>query len=272
MTIRGRSFEWGKRTYIMAILNLSPDSFAGDGLPDVVAAVQQAKRFAEQGADIIDVGGQSTRPGFDELDIETELERTVPAVEAIVAALDLPVSIDAYRAPVVEAALEAGAHLVNDIWGFRKDAAVATLVAGAGVPAVIMHNQRGRKFGDVIGDIRAGLNESLQIAGRAGINQENLIADPGFGFGWSVEQNFEMLQRLAELRELGLPVLVGTSRKSSIGAVLDIEAPEQRLWGTAATLAIAIANGADIVRVHDVEEMRQVVRISDAIVRGQLDA
>jgi dihydropteroate synthase len=259
-------FEWGVRTYLMGILNVSPESFSGDGVSDVNAAVEQARQMVADGASIIDVGGQSTRPGFDELSIDEELRRLVPVVEAVARAVDVPVSIDAYRAPVLEAALDAGAALINDIWGFRHDAGVAALAARRGVPAVVMHNQRGRAFHDVIGDIRSGLEASIDIARKAGLAPEQLIADPGFGFGWSVEHNLEMLRRLEELTALGLPLLVGTSRKSTIGAV--IEAPEdQREFGTAATVALSIANGADIVRVHDVPQMAQVARMTDAIVR-----
>ena len=268
LTVRGRRFEWGKRTYVMGIVNISPESFSGDGLANVEAAVAQARRFAAEGADIIDVGGQSTRPGFEELRVEAEIERVLPAVRAVVAAVELPVSVDAYRMPVAAAALDAGAHLVNDIWGFRHDPQVARLAAERGVPAVIMHNQRGREFQDVIGDVRAGLEASLAIAREAGLPREQLIVDPGFGFGWTVEQNLEMLRRLGELRALGLPILIGTSRKSTLGAVLGL--PEgERVWGTAATVAIAIANGADIVRVHDVAEMAQVARMTDAICRAR---
>lgn len=267
MTIGGRRFAWGERTYIMGIVNVSPESFSGDGLDGVAAAVEQARRFAEAGTDIIDVGGQSTRPGFAELSVDEELARVVPSVEAIAGAISLPVSIDAYRAPVVEAAIEAGAVLINDIWGFRHDPAVAAVAARRGLPAVVMHNQRGREFHDVIGDICAGLEASIDVARQAGLAPEQLIADPGFGFGWTVPQNLEMLRRLAELKALRLPILAGTSRKSTIGAVLDLP-EQQRAWGTAATVAIAIANGADIVRVHDVAEMAQVARMTDAIVRA----
>ena len=268
LTVRGRRFEWGKRTYVMGIVNISPESFSGDGLANAEAAVAQARRFAAEGADIIDVGGQSTRPGFEELSVAAEVERVLPAVRAVVAAVELPVSVDAYRMPVAAAALDAGAHLVNDIWGFRHDPQVARLAAERGVPAVIMHNQRGREFQDVIGDVRAGLEASLAIAREAGLPREQLIVDPGFGFGWTLEQNLEMLRRLGELRALGLPILIGTSRKSTIGAVLGL--PEgERVWGTAATVAIAIANGADIVRVHDVAEMAQVARMTDAICRAR---
>jgi dihydropteroate synthase len=268
MEIRGRRFEWGARTYVMGVVNVSPDSFAGDGLGDVEAAVAQAKRLEAEGADIIDVGGQSTRPDFDEIGVEAEIERIEPAVNAIVDAVGLPVSIDTYRAEVASAALTAGAHLVNDIWGFRKDPAMARLVAAWEIPAVIMHNQRGRPFDDVIAGIRDGLNESIALASDAGVAREQLIIDPGFGFGWTVDQNLEMLRRLDELGDFGLPLLIGTSRKSTIGAVLD-RPVEERVWGTAATVALAIAASADMVRVHDVAEMVQVVRMADAVVRGR---
>jgi dihydropteroate synthase len=250
----------------MGIVNVSPESFSGDGLSTVSEAVAQAQQMAAAGADIIDVGGQSTRPGFAELSIDEELGRVLPMVEAVSNAVALPVSIDAYRAPVVEAALDAGAVLINDIWGFRYDEGVAALAAKRGVPAVVMHNQRGREFRDVIGDIRRGLEESVAIGRKAGLAPEQLIADPGFGFGWTVSQQLEMLRRMGELQGLGLPLLVGTSRKSTIGAVLEV--PEgERTWGTAATVAVSIVNGADVIRVHDVAEMVQVARMTDAIVR-----
>jgi len=271
LTVRSRRFEWGKRTYFMGIVNVSPESFSGDGVATVDDAVAQAVRLEAEGADIIDVGGMSTRPGFEELSVGAEIERVVPAVRAIAAAVSLPVSVDAYRAPVVAAALEAGADIVNDIWGFRHDPEVAALAARHGAPAIAMHNQRGRDYHDVIADIKAGLAESVRIAEAAGLRRDRLIADPGFGFGWTVDQNLEMLRRLRELKDLGLPLLTGTSRKSTIGAVLGL--PEgERVWGTAATVALSIANGADIVRVHDVAEMRQVCTMADAIVRGRTGA
>ncbi len=278
LTIGPREFTWGERTYLMGVINVSPDSFAGDGLSDADAAVAQGRRFVEEGADLLDVGGQSTRPDFDELSPEEEARRVIPVIERLVAELPVPVSVDSYKPPVARAALEAGAHLLNDIWGFRPDGrpfgrcdgSLAELAVEFAVPAVVMHNQRGQAFSDVIGDIRAGLEASIAIAAEAGLPRERLIVDPGFGFGWTVEQNLEMLRRLAELRDLGLPLLIGTSRKSAIGAVLDGALVEERLWGTAATVALAVAAGVDIVRVHDVAQMRQVVRVADAIVRGRL--
>jgi dihydropteroate synthase len=255
----------------MGIINVTPDSFSGDGLGlDVEAAVAQGRRFAQEGADILDVGGESTRPGFQAVTPEEEMRRVLPVVERLAREVDVPISIDTYKAPVARAALKAGARLVNDIWGFRHDPAMAPLVAELGVPAVIMHNQRGRDFHDVIGDIRAGLEVSLGLAEQAGIPRRRLIIDPGFGFGWTEEHNLEMLRRLGELRDLGLPILIGTSRKSTIGAVLGGVPPEERLMGTAAAVTIAIAHGADIVRVHDMAEMVQVCRMADAVLRPPL--
>jgi dihydropteroate synthase len=268
LTIGPRAFTWGERSYLMGVVNVSPDSFSGDGLADVDAAVAQGRRFVKEGADLLDVGGQSTRPGFEELAPEEEIRRVVSVIQQLVAETDVPVSVDTYKAPVARAALEAGAHLLNDIWGFRHDPALASLAVEFGVPAVVMHNQRGREFHDVMGDIRVGLETSMAIAHEAGLGRDRLIADPGFGFGWTPEQNLEMLRRLAELRDLGLPLLVGTSRKSTIGAVLRDAPVEGRLFGTAATVALAIAAGADIVRVHDLPEMRDVARVADAVVRG----
>jgi dihydropteroate synthase len=269
ITIGGREFRWGARTYVMGIVNVTPDSFSGDGLAyDVEAAVRQAIQMRDDGADIIDVGGESTRPGFAEVLAEEELRRVVPVIERLVRELDIPVSIDTYKAAVAKAALEAGASLVNDVHGFQREPAVARVVAAAGVAAVAMHYQRGREFKDTIGNVIEGLVESLRIAREQGLPEELLIVDPGFNFGWTDEQALEMLRRLAELRVLGRPVLVGTSRKSTIGTVLGGLPVEERLEGTAATVAIAIANGADIVRVHDVKEMARVAKVADAVVRG----
>jgi dihydropteroate synthase len=252
----------------MGVINVSPESFWNGGVGDLDATLARARQRVEDGADILDVGGQSTRPGFEEMAADEEAERVAPAIERIVAELDVAVSVDTYKAPVARAALQAGAHLLNDIWGFRSEPALAALAVEFGVPAVIMHNQRDRELHDVIGDIRAGLQESIAIAERAGLPRERLIADAGFGFGWTVEQNLELLRRLGELHDLGLPIFIGTSRKSAIGAVLGGAPPEERLHGTSATMALAVAYGVDIVRVHDVAAMRDVVRVADAVVRG----
>ncbi len=270
ITIRDRQFVWGTRTYVMGVINISPDSFSGDGLGrDVDAAVEQGRRFEQEGADILDVGGESTRPGFQPVSVAEEIELTLPVIQRLVRETSLPISIDTYKVEVAEKAIkEVGAHMINDIWGFRQDGErMALLAAETGLPAVIMHNQRGRPFRDVIGDLLAGFRESLRIARQAGVPEERLIIDPGFGFGWNEAQSLEVLRHLSELRVLGRPILIGTSRKSTIGKVLGL--PEhERLEGTAATVAIAIANGADIVRVHDVKAMIRVARMTDAIVRG----
>jgi dihydropteroate synthase len=267
LTIRDREFVWGRRTYLMGVLNITLDSFSGDGLGyDVEAAVAQGRRFAAEGADILDVGGESTRHGFDPVGADEEIGRVLPVIERLLAEVDIPISVDTAKAGVAQAALAAGAHLLNDVSGLRHDPEMAALVARFGVPAVVMHNQRDRPFRDVIGDIRDGLEASVALAVAAGVPRERLIIDPGFGFGWTPEQNLEMLRRLGELSDFGLPILVGTSRKSAIGAVLGLPV-EERLMGTAATVAIAIARGADIVRVHDVKEMVQVCRMADAVVR-----
>jgi dihydropteroate synthase len=276
MRIGPKTFTWGARTYIMGVINVSPDSFSGDGLASADAALDQARRFVAEGADILDVGGQSTRPGankseagFDEISEDEEIARVLPVIERIGRELpDAPISIDTYKPAVAHAAFAAGAHMLNTIEGFRRGPELARAAADAGVPAAIMHNQRGAKSTDVICDVIAGLEASIAVARDAGLPRERLIADPGFGFGWTPEQNIEMLRRLGELRALRMPILIGTSRKSTIGTLLGGAPVEERLFGTAATVALAIANGADIVRVHDVAVMKQVALVSDAIVRG----
>jgi dihydropteroate synthase len=268
LAVGNRVFAWGARTFIMGIINVTPDSFSGDGLgADMGAALELGVRLTAEGADIIDVGGESTRPGAEGVDVAEEKRRVLPVIEHLSKLIEIPISIDTSKAEVASAALAAGAVMLNDIWGLRRDSEMAGVVARFGVPAVIMHNQRGRPFHDVIGDIREGLETSIGLAEAAGVPRERLIVDPGFGFGWSVQQNLEILRRLRELKPLGLPILVGTSRKSTIGAVLGLPV-EERLFGTAASVALSIANGADIVRVHDVGEMLQVCRLADAVVRG----
>lgn len=269
ITIGGREFAWGRRTYVMGIVNVTPDSFSGDGLAyDVEGAVRQAVQMREDGADIIDVGGESTRPGFEDVPAEEEMRRVLPVIERLSRELDIPVSIDTYKAQVAKAALEAGAHLVNDVHGFQREPEIARVAAEAGVPAVAMHHQRGREFRDTIGNVMEGLLESVRIAREQGLVEEQVIVDPGFNFGWTDEQALEMLRRLGELRVLRRPILVGVSRKSTIGTVLGGLPVEDRLEGTAAAVAVSIVNGADIVRVHDVKEMARVARVTDAITRG----
>ncbi len=268
LTIGRRVFEWGSRTFIMGIINVTPDSFSGDGLgTDVDAAVELGVRLTAEGADIIDVGGESTRPGAEEVDAAEEKRRVLPVIEHLARLIGIPISVDTSKADVAEAALATGAALLNDVSGLRRDPQMPSILARFGVPSVVMHNERGRPFHDVIDDIREGLETSIALAKAAGVTRERLIVDPGFGFGWSVQHNLEILRRLGELKAFGLPILVGTSRKSTIGAVLGLPA-EERLFGTAASVALAIANGADIVRVHDVKEMSEVCRLADAVVRG----
>lgn len=287
MQIGGHTFEWGARTYVMGILNITPDSFSGDGLVSkdgdfFDSALRQAARFAAAGVDILDVGGESTRPGAQPVGQEEELERVIPVIQAIAARFDTPVSVDTYRAVTAEAAIKGGAHIVNDIWGFRADPELAGVVGRWRVPVILMHNRSswasaqvkerlgGRYVGvpyqDLVPDVRGELMESVALAHAAGIPDEHIILDPGIGFGKTTEQNLELLDRLDEIRSLGYPVLLGPSRKSFIGYTLDLP-PDQRVEGTAAAVAIGIARGADIVRVHDVEYMMRVAKMSDAIVR-----
>ena len=277
----GHELVWGQRTYVMGVLNITPDSFSRDGLapsgvatPAVVAAtVAQAREMVADGADLIDVGGESTRPateGAPPLDARAERERVVPVIEALAAAqpAHIPISIDTYKAEVAAAALDAGAAMVNDVWGLRRDPRMASLVAERGVPVVLMSNQRGETRHDALGDVARQLARSADLALAAGIPWDHLILDPGIGFGLGAAENLEVLRRLGELRALGRPLLVGTSRKSFIGKVLGGLPEEDRLEGTAATVALSIAAGADVVRVHDVRQMARVARMADAIVRG----
>ena len=269
LRLRGRDFVWGERTFVMGIVNATPDSFSGDGVgADAEAAAALARAFEAAGADLIDVGAESTRPGAAPVDAAEELARAVPAVAAVRAATALPVSIDTRRAQVAAAALDAGADLVNDIDGLRGDPDMAAAAAARGAALVAMHNQRGRAPGDPVACVRAGWRESLRLAREAGIDAGRVLLDPGFGFGWTPEESLALVRRLGELTAEGPPVLIGPSRKSALGLVLNGAPASERLDGTAAAVAIAIANGADVVRVHDVAAMRRVARAADAIARG----
>jgi len=264
---RGTTWDWGRRTYVMGIVNATQDSFSGDGVAgELQKAVSLAKEFEACGVDVIDIGGASSRPGADPTPVSIEKERVIRVIEVVNAEVDVPISVDTTWAEVAEAALDAGATIVNDISGFRLDPDLPSLVADRGVGAVLMHNQRGLEHHDVIDDITNGLSGSLLIAEAAGIDAAKLILDPGFGFGWSVTENLEILRRLPELDSLNFPLLIGTSRKSSIGTVLGSNVDE-RLFGTAATVTQAICAGIDVVRIHDGAEMRDVVDMSDAVVR-----
>ena len=272
-------FRWGERTYIMGIVNVSPESFSGDGLADTDAAVEQAQRFVTEGADILDIGGESTRPGSSPISTEEEVRRVVPVIERVAGKVNVPLSIDTYKSEVAVRALEAGAAIINDQWGLKKDPGLAELAAARDVPIILMSNQRDKGgydtharrdtafYEDVIAEVISSLWNSIETALVAGVPRENIIIDPGLGFGKTWHQDIEILRRLAELKELGQPILIGPSRKSMIKMVLDLPA-DDRVEGTAATVAIGIANGADIVRVHDVRQMVRVCRMTDSIVRG----
>jgi dihydropteroate synthase len=255
----------------MGILNLSPDSFSGDGLgEDVESAVAQAKRLVDDGADIIDVGGESTRPGSEPISCDEELRRVIPTIEGLAGELAVLISIDTYRSAVARRAVAAGATMINDVWGLKRDPALAQVAAEAMAPIILVSNQRGTVCHDIVPEVISSLENSIHTAMEAGVAWQNIIIDPGIGFGKSLEQNLEIIRRLAELRVLKRPILLGTSRKLMIGSALDLR-PDQRLEGTAATIAIGIANGADMVRVHDVPQMVRVCRMSDAILgRGSI--
>lgn len=267
MSLRGREFVWGARTYLMAIVNVTPDSFSGDGRYEPSDAARHAMEQWERGADILDFGGESTRPGHEAVDAETEIARVVPAIAEIRARVPHAViSVDTYKPPVVRAARAAGADIVNSVWGAPPD--LLETAAELEMPVVAMHNQRGVEYdGDVVGAVVRYLMDCAQRAIRAGIERSRIILDPGIGFGKTADQNIEVLRHLDRLAAAGYPVLVGASRKSTIGKLTGREARE-RVHGTTATTALAIASGADIVRVHDVAEARDAISVSDAIVRN----
>jgi len=282
-----KPLPFGSRTYIMGILNVTPDSFSGDGLMNcgelIQCATDQAHKFLDAGADILDIGGESTRPGSTPISEEEELSRVLPVIKALRHAdVDLLISIDTYKSKVAEAALGCGADWINDGWALRADPKLGKLAAREGVPIILMHNRSkpanvelderlgghyvGSEYKDLIGEVKTELLEAVQRAHHAGVENDRIILDPGIGFGKTVEQNLELIDRLAEIKALGYPVLFGPSRKSFIGYTLDLP-PNQRMEGTAASVAIGIAHGADIVRVHDVQAMVRVARMTDAIVR-----
>ena len=293
--IHGRTMKWGSRTYIMGILNLTPDSFSGDGLLspgedpeeikiDVHAILEKGRQFVENGADILDIGGESTRPGAQQVNAEVEIKRVVSVIKILTSNLDVLLSIDTYKASVAEEAINHGAHMVNDIWGLKADPDLPGVVAKNQVPVILMHNRSswahaeikehlggryvGIPYDNLMKDVKRELMESVSIALDAGIQNDRIILDPGIGFGKSVEQNLELVDRLNEIRDLGYPVLFGPSRKSFIGYTLNLP-PGQRLEGTAAAISIGIARGADIVRFHDFPFMTRVTRMTDALIRSK---
>ncbi len=263
------TLELGARTYIMGILNVTPDSFSDGGqFMDVERAIAHAREMLAEGADIIDIGGESTRPGHIPVDAEEEIRRVVPVIEAVRREFPgVPISIDTYKASVAEAAVKAGANMINDVWGLLHDPDLAAVAAQYQVPVVVMHNQEGTEYTDLMHDIIASLRRSVRTAVAAGLPPDMVIIDPGIGFGKTVAQNLDVLKDLAELQVLGRPILLGTSRKSTIGKVLGGVPVEERVEGTAATVALGIACGADIVRVHDVKAIKRVAMMTDAIVR-----
>lgn len=259
----------GERTLVMGILNVTPDSFYADSrVPDVDRAVHRALAMIAEGADIIDIGAESTRPGHTPVDAEEEQRRLLPVIRAVrEAAPDAVISVDTYKASVARAALGAGADMLNDVWGLSRDPDMARVAADFRVPVVAMHNQESTSYRDLMGDIIAFLARSIETAMQAGLPRQYVIVDPGFGFGKTAAQNLELLDRLGELKVLDAPILLGPSRKSTIGQVLGGLPPEERLEGTAAAVAIGIDRGADIIRVHDVRAMKRVAAMTDAIVR-----
>jgi dihydropteroate synthase len=264
----GETLTWGIRTYVMGIINVTPDSFSGDGLGgDVSAVVEQALRFQEEGADILDIGAESTRPGHEKVSLEEELARLIPALEAVAKRVELPISVDTYKSGVAQRAVDAGAVIINDIWGLKAEPELARVAAETGAGLVLMHNQKGTIYQDLLPDVVSSLQTSVRTAFDAGVPQENIIVDPGIGFGKTPDQNLEVLAGFDALKAIGCPILVGTSRKSTLGLLLDLTA-DQRVEATAATVSLAIAGGADLVRVHDVKEMVRVCRVTDAVVRG----
>ena len=274
--------EWGQQTHVMGVINVTPDSFSGDGIveetltPDAIAtrAVALAQQFVAEGATMIEIGGESTRPNFAPIPVEEELARVLPVIQALNAALpkEVMISIDTYKAEVARQALDTGACIINDIWALRHDPTMAALASERDVPIVLMANMRGYRKHEIVSDVVRFLVHSIDLALEASIAWERIIVDPGIGFGTTPEENLTLLRRLGELRALGRPILLGTSRKSTIGLVLGGLPASERLEGTAATIALGIAQGADIVRVHDVHEMMRVVKMSDAVVRGNFIA
>ncbi len=291
LQIGNHIFHWGSRTYVMGILNVTPDSFSGDGIlgparamGEVESAVIQAASFLRNGADILDVGGESTRPGAQPVSADEEMERIIPVITAIHKEFpDALISVDTYKANVAEAAFQAGAQMLNDVWALRADPRLASVASAFGVPVILMHNRSnpasvevrqqlgnayiGSTYENLIEDVKRELLVSVELAVKAGVEETRIILDPGIGFGKTREHNMALINRLDEIRALGFPVLLGTSRKSFIGFTLDLPA-DQRLEGTAATIAVGITRGADIIRVHDVKEMARVAKMTDALVRS----
>jgi dihydropteroate synthase len=267
--VNGTVFDFHKETIVMGILNVTPDSFSDGGRYDAVeAAINHAKKMAAEGAKIIDVGGESTRPGHAAVSLEEELSRVIPVIQALSRELDVAISIDTYKANVAEAAIQAGAHIINDVWGAKREPAIAEVAARLGVPILLMHNRDNTDYTDFWPDVRKDLEESVQIAKAAGVPNHHIWLDPGIGFAKTTQHNILMMQHLQDLVEMGYPVLLATSRKTMVGKVLNLPV-EERLEGTAATVSFGIMNGCHMVRVHDVKEIVRTVRMMDVLIDKQ---
>lgn len=265
MKIGNKEFKLGERTYIMGILNVTPDSFSDGGkFNEIDLAIQRVKEMIEEGADIIDVGGESTRPNFEAVDAEEEINRVVPIIRAIKAEFDIPVSIDTYKAITAEAAINAGADIINDVWGFKKDRNMAAVAAKYDVPCILMHNRESKPYKNLMEEVKEDLLESVKLAIDAGVKKENIILDPGIGFAKTYEENLIVMKNLKEIKNMGYPVLLGTSRKSMIGNTLNLPV-DQRLEGTLATTVMGIMAGCEFIRIHDVLENKRVCVMTDKI-------
>lgn len=268
MRIGNREFDVGHHTYVMGILNVTPDSFSDGGRwNDRDRALYRAETMIKEGADLIDIGGESTRPGYTQVSPEEEILRVVPVIEAVKSQFDIPVSLDTCKAKVARAGIEAGADLINDIWGFRHDPEMAGLVAKSGLACCLMHNRAKAEYADFMQEVASDLAEILQIALQAGVDEDKIILDPGIGFGKTYGQNLELLNSMEELKVLGCPLLLGASRKSVIGLTLDLPT-EQRLEGTLVTTVFGVLKGCSFVRVHDVKENVRAIRMAEAILEA----
>jgi len=266
----GTVLDFHKETIVMGILNVTPDSFSDGGQFDAIdAAILHAKQMVNDGAKIIDIGGESTRPGHDPVSAEQEIARVIPVIAALSKELDVMISIDTYKAEVAEQAILAGAHIINDVWGAKKEPAIVHVAAKYQVPIILMHNRENTEYNDFWNDVRSDLEESVQLAKDAGVAEEHIWLDPGIGFGKTTEQNIWMMQHLSDLAEMGYPVLLGTSKKSMIGNVLDLPVSE-RLEGTAATVSYGVMNGCHIMRVHDVKGIVRTVKMMDVLTGKQV--
>lgn len=272
---KDRSFELGKKTYVMAIMNVTPDSFSENGVNFALnKAIENAKQMIAAGVDVIDVGGESTRPGAPEVGIKEEISRVVPFIKALREFSDIPVSIDTWKSEVAKAAIEAGADIINDVTGFHRDSKLKEVAAKYGVGCIAMHmrgtpqtmqNKENLQYTDLVEEISGYFKDTARMLEEAGVGPQKIMLDPGIGFSKNLEQNLELVRELETFRVLGYPLFLGPSRKSFIGQVLDIKEPENRVWGTAAVIAVGIRNGADMIRIHDFEEMVQVAQMADAL-------